>query len=134
MVMVLAPPVMRCFSDVARGGSGDAREIDAPVIFEMLILDGRDRVVEDPRGLLEGHEDAALQGEAADHLAVIGINFRDYRGPVGFEGANFGEVARVDEEKAAGRADGHGAQQQESERDAVNEFEAAQAQGYWGKA
>ena len=103
------------------------------MIFEVLVLDGGDGVVEDLRGLLVGHEDAALQREAADHLAVIGVNFRDYRGAIGFEGANFGQVAGVDEEKSAGRAECDGAEQQEAERDAVNEFEAAQAQGYRGK-
>ncbi len=96
------------------GGAGDAREIDAPVIFEVLVLDGGDRVVEDFGDLLIGHEDAALESEAADHLAVVGVDFGDYRGAIGFEGANFGEVAGVDEEESAGGAERDGAEEKEA--------------------
>jgi hypothetical protein len=37
--MVLAPPVMR-FDDIAERGAEDARKIDAPVFFKMLVFDG----------------------------------------------------------------------------------------------
>ncbi len=97
------------FQDVAGGGTCDAREIYAPVILEVLVFDGGDRVVENARGLFVSHEDAALQREAADHLAVVGVNFGDYRGAIGFEGADFREVAGVHEEQSASRAERDGA-------------------------
>ncbi len=97
--------------DVARGGAGDARKVDAPVIFEVLVFDGGDGVVEDFGDLLVGHENPALEREAADHLAVVGVDFGDDRGAIGFEGADFGELAGVDKEESAGGAEGDGAEE-----------------------
>ena len=78
--------------------------------------------------MLVGHQDAALQSEAADHLSVIGVDFGDDCGAIGFERANFREVAGVDEEQSAGGAERDGAEEQEAEGDAVNELEAAEAE------
>src|SRR5215467_9307294 len=36
-------------------------EINAPMLFEVLVFDGSDGVVEDSRALLVGHQDAPLQ-------------------------------------------------------------------------
>ncbi len=66
----------------------------------MLVFDRGDRVVENPGDLLPGHQDAALQGEAADELAVVGIDFGDYVRAVSFKGANFGQVALVNEKQS----------------------------------
>jgi hypothetical protein len=41
-----------------------------------------------------------LKSEAADHLAIVGVNFGDYRGAIGFERANFRQVAGIYEESA----------------------------------
>ena len=119
--------------DVAIGGAGDAREVDAPVIFEVLVFDGGDGVVENFGDLLPGHQNAALQREAADKLAVVGVNLGDHVGAIGFERANFRQVAFVDEEQPGGGAERDGAEQQKGERDAVNQFPAAQSQGDRGK-
>ena len=89
--------------DVAIGGAGDARKVDAPVIFVVLVFDGGDGVVENLGSLLPGHQDAALDGEAADELAIVGVNFGDYVGAIRFQRANFGEVAFVDEEQGRRR-------------------------------
>jgi hypothetical protein len=121
------------FQHVAKGGACDAWEVDTPVIFEMLVLDGGHGIIKNPRDLLVGHQDAPLKREAADHLAVVGVNFGDYRGAIGFERTNFRQVAGIHEEQAAGRAQRDGAQQQKGQRDAVNQFEAAQAQGDGGQ-
>ena len=103
------------------------------MIFEVLVFDGGDRVVENLGGLLPGHQDAALQREAADELAIVGVDFGDDVGAVGFERANFGQIAFVDEEQARGGAQSDGAEKKKSERDAVNQFPAAEAQGDWGQ-
>jgi len=87
--------------NVAVGGAGYTGKVHAPVILEVLVFDGRDCVVENLGDLLPGHQDTALQGEAADELAVVGIDFRDYVGTIGFEGANFGQVAFVNKQHPA---------------------------------
>src|SRR5262249_38198310 len=46
--------------DVAIGGAGNTGEVDAPVILEVLVLDGGDGVVENLGTLLVGHQDATL--------------------------------------------------------------------------
>jgi len=94
----------------------------------MLVFDGGDGVIEDLGTLLVGHQDAALQREAAGELAVIGVNFGDDVRAVSFQRANFRQVAGVHEEQAAARAQRNGAKNQKSQRDAVNQFPAAQAQ------
>ena len=97
------------------------------MIFEVLVLDGRDGVVENLWALLVGHQDAALQGKATDHLPVICINFGDHVGPICFQCANFGQVARVNEEQSAPSAERDRAQQQERDGNAVNQFPAAKS-------
>src|SRR5260221_241604 len=72
----------------------------------------------------------ALQREAAGQLTVIGVNFGDHVGAVGFQRANFRQIAGVNEKQAAARAQGHGAKNQKSQRHAVNQFPAAQPQRY----
>src|SRR5712671_4639172 len=116
------------FGQISKCGAGDAREIDAPMFLEMLIFDGGHRVVEDLGALLVGHQDAALQREAPDELAVVGINFSDYVGAVGFKRADLGQIAGVDEEQAAACAQRNRAQQQKCERNTVDQFPAAQPQ------
>ena len=100
--------------DVAQGGCEHAREVDAPMLLEMLVFDGRDRVVEDSGTLLVGHQDATLQCEAAHQLAIVGVNFRDHVRAIGFEGANLGQVASVHKKQSAGGAEQNGAEQKKS--------------------
>src|ERR1700674_4763358 len=90
--------------DVVEGGAGDARKVDAPVFFKMLVLDGGDGVVKNLGALLVSHQDAALDGKAAGQLAVIGVNFRDHVGAVGFQRSNFRQVAGINEDQPAARA------------------------------
>ena len=116
------------FKDIAVGGAGDAGEIDAPVIFEVLIFNSGDGVVENLGSLLPGHENATLQSEAANELTIVSVNFGDDVGAIGFEGANFREIAFVDEEESGSGADGDGTEEEESERDAVDEFPAAETE------
>ena len=94
---------------VAPGRPGNAWKVDAPMILEVLVFDGGDRVVENFGDLLPGHQDAALQGEAADELAVVGIDLRDHIGAVSLEGADFRQVAFVNEEQSGGGAERDGA-------------------------
>ena len=89
---------------VAKRRDEHARKVDAPVLFEVLVFDGRDRVVEHLRALLVGHQDAALQREAADELAVIAVNLRDHVRAIGFERANLRQIAGVNEKQSAGGA------------------------------
>ena len=62
---------------VAPGGAEYAREIHAPVLLEMLVFGGEDGVLQNRRDLIVGEQNAALQGERADQLAVVGVEFGD---------------------------------------------------------
>ena len=85
-------------------GHEHAREVDAPMLLEVLILDGSHRVVKHPGALFVGHQDAPLQRKAADHLAVVGIDFRDHVGAISFERTNLRQITGVHEEQSASRA------------------------------
>ena len=113
---------------VAPGGARDARKIDAPMLFVVLIFDRGDRVVEHLGTLLVGHQDAALQSEAADQLPVVGVNFRNHRGPVRFQRANLRQVAGIHKEQPARRAQRNRAKQQKRQRHAVDQLPTAQPQ------
>jgi hypothetical protein len=98
------------------------------MLFKMLVFNRRDGVEENFGALLIGHEDAALQSEAADKLSVIRIDFRDNVGPIGFERVNFRQVAGVNEEQACSGTQENRAKQKKRERHAVNQFPAAKPQ------
>ena|SRR5580704_231626 len=106
--------------NVAISGARYAGKIYPPVIFEVLILDCSDGVVKNLGRLFPGHQDAALQGEAADELSVVGINFGHHVGTIRLESVNFRQIAFVDEEQSGRGAESNGAQKQKGERNAVD--------------
>ena len=106
-------------SDIVPGGFEHAREIDAPVLLEMLVFGGENRVLEYLRNLAVGEQDAPLDGERADRLAVVGVEFGDDVRVVILERVDFRQVARIDEEKPAGGAQGDRADDQESKNQAA---------------
>ncbi len=114
--------------EISGRGAEHAREVDPPVFFEMLVLDGGYGRVQHLGTLLVSHQDAALQREAPGELAVIGVHFGDHVRAVRFQRANFRQVAGVNKEQAAARAQRNRAKNQKSQRDAVNQFPAAQSQ------
>ena len=103
---------MRPGATIAVGGFEHAREIHAPVLEEMLVLGGGDGVLQDVRDLFEGEQDAALQREGADFLAVVGVELGDDVGAKRFQGVDFGKVAGIDEQQAGADAAGDGQNQQ----------------------
>ena len=88
--------------DVAKGSLHHARQVDAEMLFEVLILGANDRVAEDRRNLLVGDEDAALQRKRPDRLAIVGVKLGDDVGTIILESANLRQFAAVD--KIAGPA------------------------------
>ena len=107
--------------------AGHARKVHAPVLLEMLVLGGEDGVLQNRRNLFIGQQDAALQGEIADHLAVVGVKFGDDVGTKIFQGANLGQVAGINKQQARQRADGNRAQQQDRKGNTSDHFAAAKA-------
>ena len=89
--------------EVRDRGPHDAQDIDAPVALEMAVLDGDDRVPEHRRDLVVGHNDAPLQGEAADDRAVVRVKVRHHVRPVIFQLANLRQVGRVDKDQSGQR-------------------------------
>src|SRR5215472_19166453 len=112
--------------EVAQRRGEDARKVDTPVLLEVLVFNGRDRVVEDLGALLVGHQDAALQRETADELAVIRVDLRDHIGAVGFERANLRQIADINEKQSAGDAKQNRAEQEKGQSDAIDQLETAQ--------
>ena len=109
------------FGNIAPGGFQDARDVHAPVFFEMLIFGGENGVFQYFRNLSVGKQDAALQREGADGLAVVGVKFGDNIGAIIFQRVNFRKVAGVNKQQAYRGTEGDGAQQKESERKTAKE-------------
>src|SRR5579872_913207 len=91
--------------DVAIGGSDDAPEIDAGVTIEILVFNGDQGVAQNGRKIVVGDNNAALQGDGADHPAVIVVEFGDRTGTVGFERIDLRKVGSVNEEHSSGGSD-----------------------------
>ena len=89
------------------GRAGHAREIHAPMLLEVLILGGQNRVLQDLWILFVSEKNSALQGEVADHLAVVGVEFGDNIGLKIFESVNLREITRIYEHQACQAADGN---------------------------
>ena len=113
---------------VAPGGAEHAREVHAPVLLEMLVFGGEDGVLQNRRNLVVGQKNAALQGERADQLAVVGVEFGDDVRLVVFEGVDLRQIAGIDEEESGYSAHGNRGNQQEDEGQPASEFTATQMQ------
>ena len=98
------------------------------MLFEVLVLDGGDGGVQYSGTLLVGHQDPALQCEAAGELAVIRIDFRDHVRPVSFQCADFRQVAGANKQQAAAGTQRDRAKDEKNEGHAVNQFPTAQTQ------
>ena len=83
--------------NILPGRAGHAREIHAPMLFEVLILGGQNGILQDLRELFVGEKHAALQGEVADNLAVVRVEFGDNVGLKILERANLREIAGINE-------------------------------------
>jgi hypothetical protein len=86
---------------MAQSRGEHARKIDTPMLFVVLVLDRRHRVVQNFGTLLVRHQNAPLQRETADQLPVVGIHFGHNVRPVCFERANLRQIAGVHEEQSA---------------------------------
>src|SRR6266566_8230047 len=91
---------------VPPGSARYPRKVHAPMLFKVLIFGREDGVFQDLRNLLVGEQDAPLQSETADDLAVVGIKLGDNVGTKIFESANLRKVARINEDQSCHRANG----------------------------
>src|SRR6266851_8403506 len=108
--------------------AGHAREIHPPMLLEVLILGGQNRIFQNLWVLFIGEKDAALQGEVADHLAVVRVEFGDHVGLEIFEGANLREIAGINKQQARQAAYGNRGQQQQGKSDTTDNLATAQAE------
>ena len=119
----------------------DVRQDEAPYyLFAMIYPQLERHVRQDIERIIAGFIGSMAynatpdwQGEAADELAIIGVDFGDYVRAIGFEGVDFGEIAFVDEEQTHGGAERDSAEEQEGESHAVDEFPAAKSKGNGGE-
>src|SRR5215831_17631784 len=107
--------------NVTVSGLDHTGQVDAEVIFEVLVFGADDGVFQCLRKLVVGEQDAALQGKRADRLTVVGIKLRDDVWTIVFEGANLGQIARVDKQKTKSDAQADGANHQERKNKAAKQ-------------
>ena len=81
--------------DVAPGRLSHPREVNAPVLFEVLVFGYQDGVLQHLRHLVVSDQDAPLEGEAAHQLPVVGVELGDHVGPVVFQRADLRQIAGV---------------------------------------
>ena len=113
---------------VPPGRARHACEVHTPVLFEVLVFGGENGVLQDRRNLLVGEQDAALQGETPDNLAVVCIELGDNIGTEIFESTDLGKVARINKQQPCQRPNGDRAQQQHCKGDTSDNLAAAQSQ------
>jgi len=94
----------------------------------MLIFSGENGVFQNRRNLLVGEQDAPLQCEAADNLAVVGVKLGDDVGAKILERANLRKVTRINKKQSCQRTNGDRAQQKQGEGNASHNLAPAQAQ------
>src|ERR1700676_4230924 len=78
-----------------------ARQIDSPVLKEMLIFSRCYGVFQDGRNLFPGEQNAPLQREVSDLLAIVGIKLGHHIGAVVLESADFRQIRGVNKYQAA---------------------------------
>ncbi len=108
--------------DVAIGRAHDAPEVDARVGVEILVFDGDERVAQDLRIVVVGGDDAALQGEGADHAALRVVEFGNRTGAIAFQFIDLGQVGGIHENEPRRRAHRGREQNQQSVEDDANQF------------
>ena len=113
---------------VPPSGFDHARQVDAPVFEEMLVLGRGDGIFQDGRNLFPGQQDAPLQRERPDLPAIVRIKLGDHVGAVIFERANFGQFAGVHEEQPGARAKHDHQHQQKGECQAAGKLAPSEAQ------
>ena len=126
-VKVLAPCVLRHSSRSLLAARMMPRISTPTVALKVPVLDGNHRVAQDGRNLVVGHDDAVLQGKAADGRAVVRVDFRHHIRAVILQLAHLGEVGRVNKNQSPQRADSGGEKDQNQENKLAEDLPAAHA-------
>ena len=100
---------------IAPCGTDGADEVDAPVAFKGLVLDGDERLSQHRWEVAVGNDDAAFERKGADLAAVDIEQFGGGVRAVTHEVVHLRQVDRVDEHEAAQRSEERRQQQQRDE-------------------
>ena len=100
--------------DVLDGGDDDARQAEADVLLEVLVLGRDDRLAQQGRDAVVAHDEPPLLGELADDVAVAGVDAGDGARRVVVERRDLRQVAGKRKQDAAHRAE-HDRQQEQQE-------------------
>ena len=117
---------------VLDGGDDDARQAEADVLLEVLVLGRDDRLAEQGRDAVVVHDQPSLLGELADDVAVAGIDAGDRAGRVVVERRDLRQVPREREQDAAHRAEHD--RQQEQQEDGRLARDPDDVGGHWGRS
>ena len=102
--------------DVVPGGLQYARNVHAPVLFEVLVFGSEDRVFQNFGNLPVGEQNPPLQCEGADGLPIIRIQLGNHIRPVILQRVNFRQIARVHKQQPHRRAQPDRADHQKRKR------------------
>ena len=104
------------FRDVVPRRLQHARNIHAPVLFEVLVFGGENRVLQDFRDLVVGKQNPPLQRERPDGLPIVRVQLGHNVRPVILQRVNFRQIARVNKQQPDGRAKPDRAKHQKCKR------------------
>ena len=74
------------------------------MLKEVLVLGRGDRVFQDRRDLFPSEQNAALQREISDLLAIVGVELGHHVGAIVFERADFRQIRGVNKHQPGGGA------------------------------
>ena len=102
--------------DVVPCGLQHARNVHAPVLFEVLIFGGEDGILQHFRNLPVRQQNPPLQRECAHRLPVIRVQLGHDVRPVILQRVYLRQIARVHKQQPHGRAQRDRAQHQKCKR------------------
>jgi hypothetical protein len=110
---------------VVYDGAGDTENVDAPVRFEVLILDGNDGLAKNGGESVVVDDDAMFESEGSEDLAVAIVEVGSRRRTEMLQLADLGQIGGVDDGQSGEGARDHGKQNENSERGAASNLAAA---------
>ena len=111
-------------ADVVPGGTGDAKDVDAPVRFEALVFDRDHGLAQNRREVVVVDHFAALQGEGADNAALAVVEVGGGGGAEALEVVNLRQIGGVDQREAGQRTGDDGQQQQSGQGEFAGQLAA----------
>jgi hypothetical protein len=115
-------------AEVVPGGTGDAKDVDAPMGREAFVFNGDDGLAKDGSEVVVVNDFAAFQSERADDAAFNVVKFGGGGRPKALKVVDLRQIDGINECETGKRAGDDGEREQGSEREPAGEL-AAVARG-----